>query len=193
MDDNSQGLCRTHHEAKTAKEANHYAAVNHPDWLEPSAIPLTIVCGPPASGKTTYVEDNAKLGDTVISLDDIITKLRPTYRHWQGGWDKELFNRGIRERNAILGKLKNAEYGRAWFIISAPTEAERKWWQSKLGGEIVLLHPGIDECKRRAMERGTPNAIAGIDKWERAARQPWLAPQSKAAKPTIGVDGWPIA
>jgi hypothetical protein len=191
-DDNIQCLCEECHARKTASEANSYAALNHPDWLEPSAIPLTIVSGPPASGKTTYLQENARPGDVVIDLDGIMRRLRPTYTHWSGGLNKTLFNRAIRERNTMLGRLKGESGKRAWFIVSAPTQAERNWWQSKLGGEIVLLHPGTEECKRRALERGTPQAVAGIDRWERASKQPWQAPQVRDAKPTIGVDGWPI-
>jgi hypothetical protein len=192
-DDNIQCLCDDCHAAKTSGEANGYAALNHPDWLEPSAIPLTIVSGPPASGKTTYLKDNAAPNDIVIDLDGIMRRINPRYTHWSGALDKGLFNRAIRERNAMLGKLNGESGKRAWFIVSAPTEAERQWWQGKLGGEIVLLHPGVEECKRRATERGTPNAIAGIDRWERASRQPWQAPRASKAKATIGVDGWPIS
>jgi hypothetical protein len=191
-DDNIQCLCDDCHNAKTASEANGYAAANHPDWLGPSAIPLTIVSGPPASGKTTYLKDKARPGDIVVDLDGIMRRLRPTYTHWSGALDKGLFNRAIRERNTMLGRLKNESGKRAWFIISAPTQAERDWWQGKLGGEVVLLHPGVEECKRRAIERGTPSAIAGIDRWERASRQPWQAPKAAKAKQQIGPDGWPI-
>lgn len=192
-DSNIQCLCLDCHAAKTSGEANGYAALNHPDWLEPSAIPLTIVSGPPASGKTTYLKDNAKPGDIVIDLDGIMTRLNARYTHWSGALDKGLFNRAIRERNRMLGQLKNESGKRAWFIVSAPTNAERTWWQSKLGGDIVLLHPGAEVCKRRAIERGTPNAVAGIDRWERASRQPWQAPKEARAKQQIGTDGWPMS
>jgi hypothetical protein len=190
-DDNIQCLCADCHALKTSSEANHFAATNHPDWLEPSAIPLTIVSGPPASGKMTYLKDNARLNDIVIDLDGIMRRLNPHYTHWSGALDSSLFNRAIRERNAMLGSLKKESGKRAWFIVSAPTQAERDWWKRKLGGQVVLLHPGVAECKRRAVERGTPDAVAGIDRWERASRMPWVPPETKRAKQTIGVDGWP--
>lgn len=191
-DDNIQCLCESCHAAKTAQDGSGFAASNHPHWLEPSAIPLTIVSGPPASGKTTYIKENAKPGDIVIDLDSIMMKLRPGYQHWTGALDSGLFNQAIRQRNAMLGQLKREHGKRAWFIISAPTDAERKWWADKLGGTTLLLHPGIDECKRRAEARGTPQAVAGIDRWDKASRVPWQAPQAKRIKQTIGADGWPI-
>lgn len=189
-DDNVQCLCKECHEIKSAHEdASHGGASNHPEWLKPSAIPVTIVCGPPASGKTTYVRERAKPADTIIDIDQIAAKIDPSYRQWEGMLQSDLLNKSIRVRNALLGSLARAKYGRAWFIVSAPTQAERDWWQSKLGGEIVLLHPGTDECKRRAVQRGTPQAAIGIDDWETRSKRPW---SPKRTKQTIGEDGWPV-
>ena len=192
-DSNIQCLCDDCHAIKTAAEgAAHQGAANHPHWLEPSAIPLTILSGPPCSGKTTHIANHAKPGDITIDLDSILMSLRPGYRHWSGALDGELFNAAIRVRNAMLGSLARKDRGRAWFIVSAPTQAERDWWQSKLGGEVILLHPGVDECKRRAVTRETPNAIKGVDDWERASRKPWSPDKPPQAKAQIGLDGWPV-
>ena len=192
-DDNCQSLCDDCHALKTSSDASsELAASNHPTWLRPSAIPLTIISGPPCSGKTTYIEQHAKPDDIVIDLDGIMMRLSPGYKHWSGMLHQGLFNRAIRARNEMLGSLSRMKHGRAWFIVSAPTEAERNWWHGKLGGSMVLLHPGIDECKRRATERGTPDAIQGVDRWDKASRSVWTAPQDRKPKPSTGLDGWPI-
>lgn len=191
-DDNVQGLCLEHHAQKSALEdTSHHAASNHPDWLRPSAIPVTIVCGPPCGGKTTHVQASAKAHDTIIDLDTIIATLRPSYTHWTGALDTDLLNKAIRVRNAMLGGLSRATSGRAWFIVAAPTEAERRWWQARLGGEVTLLHPGEAECKRRADQRGTPKAKAGVDQWERAARRPWAKTSRRSHSTKVGADGIP--
>lgn len=193
IDDNIQCLCAECHADKTAYEGhNSQAAANHPDWLKPSAIPLTIISGPPCSGKTTYVNDHAAPNDLIIDLDGILQRLNPAYKHWSGGLDQSLFNKAIRIRNSLLGSLCQRSRGRAWFIVSAPAPAERRWWKERLGGEVVLLHPGAAECKRRADHRGTPNAKDGVDAWEKASRSPWVKPEAKPAKQRIGTDGWPI-
>lgn len=193
VDSNTQSLCDICHLIKTSAEgAVNQGASNHPGWLERSGVPLVIVCGPPCSGKTTYVKQHASAADTIIDLDSILMRLRPNYRHWMQAIDPLLFNQAIRARNALLGTLAHTTHGRAWFIVSAPTKGERAWWQTKLGGEVVLLHPGKDECKRRAIERGTPLAANGVDHWEAASKQPWSAPIKKAAKLKFGADGWPI-
>ncbi len=192
-DSNIQCLCEDCHAIKTAAEgAAHQGASNHPEWLEPSAIPLTILSGPPCSGKTTYIANHANPGDITIDLDSIMMKLRPGYRHWSDALTGDLLNAAIRARNAMLGSLSRKDRGRAWFIVSAPSKDERDWWQAKLGGEVILLHPGVDECKRRAVTRGTPKAIKGVDDWERASRMPWRPKASAPAKVQVGIDGWPI-
>lgn len=189
-DDNIQCLCAECHAAKTASEAAQgFGAANHPDWLKPSAIPLTIVCGPPASGKTTYIADRAHAADMVIDIDTIARTIEPKYVHWTGLLQGALLDKAIRVRNEMLASLSRARSGKAWFIVSAPTQAERTWWQEKLGGQVVLLDPGASECKRRALHRGTPQAVNGIEEWYRKARSPW---RPRSVKPQIGIDGWPI-
>jgi hypothetical protein len=188
-DSNIQCLCDECHKVKSAIEsASHEGASTHPDWIMPSSIPLTIVCGPPCSGKTTYVREHAGSADTIIDVDAIAASINPSYKPWEGMLEDLLFRQTIRARNAMLGSLDRKAGGKAWFIVSAPSPKEREWWQSKLGGTVVLLSTDPTECKRRALVRGTPKAIEGIDDWMRKAKEPWHPP---IHKPTIGLDGWP--
>jgi len=192
-DFNIQCLCQDCHLIKTATEGQGGAA-NHPTWLKPSAIPLTIVCGPPCGGKSTYVKCHAGFADTIIELDTILNELSPGYKHWSSDvLDKDLFNKGIRVRNAMLGQLHSASKGSAWFIVSAPTSAERAWWGECLGGKVVVLNPGIVECTRRALARGTPHAVSGVLAWERAANSPWVLPKDNTKqRVAIDIHGWPV-
>lgn len=158
----------------------------HPDQLKRSNIPLTIVCGPPCSGKTTFVQERRKDGDQIIDLDVISRQLEPNYRPWQQT-DFELLRRAIRMRNLLLLRLSKLNTGRAWFIVSSPASEEREWWKSRLGGEVVLMSTPIDECKRRALVRNTPHAVQGIDAWFTKASQGWSHPRYQHA---IALDGW---
>jgi 5-methylcytosine-specific restriction protein A len=190
-DANIQCLCSECHAIKTSLEdPSHQGASNHPPWLEPSAIPITIVCGPPCAGKTTYVQERAAPGDEVIDFDAILHRLSPAHGPWQGRPDQRLFNQVIRVRNTLLGRLKYRDRGRAWFIISSPTKAERAWWQRHLGGTVVLLNPGADECRRRAVARGTPAAVDGVAAWMQAASRPWMKKEDRHS--VVDADGWPI-
>ena len=181
VDENCQSLCNECHDAKTAAEggANLFGAP-HPEWLKPSRIPLTIICGPPASGKTTYANDRARPGDMVIDLDAISAEIDPAFRPWSGR-DKDLLNASLRKRNDMLGSLSKATKGRAWFIVGAPTKGERRWWQSQLGGEVILLNPGYVECLNRSKARGTPTY--GVDEWFKASGEVWR-------KQRAAMDGW---
>lgn len=193
VDANCQGLCAMCSAIKTAAEnASAGGASNHPEWLKLSACPCFIVTGPPCSGKTTYVEEKAEPRDTVIDLDSIMRRLDPDYRHWTGTLDPALLNRAIRVRNSMLGALASQRNNRAFFIVAAPSQGERAWWQRKLGGSIVLLNPGIDVCKRRAIERGTPRAGLGVVQWFQQSRLTWSLPPSRLARVGAGDDGYPI-
>lgn len=179
IDDNVQGLCREHHDEKTAGETGLFAST-HPEWLKPSAIPIEIICGPPAAGKTTYALDKAVHGDVVIDLDVISQEIDPTFQPWTGRSDG-LLAMSLRRRNAILGDLHKATQGKAWFIVGAPTKAERQWWIDKMGGTVTLLNPGYIECIRRSKMRGTP--ANGVEDWFKRTGEPWR-------KQRHAMEGW---
>ena len=159
----------------------------HPRYLRKSKIPLMIVCGPPCSGKTTYAQNHKADGDWIIDLDVIQSQLDPNFRPWLETNFRSL-RRAINLRNQMLVKLTGLEKGKAFFIVSAPTRNERDWWQLHLGGEVVLLSVASEECKRRAIARGTPQAVQGIDDWFAKSEQFWVQPQYHQA---IAEDGWP--
>lgn len=169
-DANCQGLCETHHNIKTASET-HYTA--YPTWVKPSAIPVTIVCGPPCSGKTTHVRENAEPQDIIIDFDDIVEA--QTGERYPSG--KDHLGAAIRERNARLGQLSTARHGRAWFIVTAAHPDQRAWWAQLLGGTVMVIDAGEQECLRRNEERRTPWLSDVITAWYRP--KPWTAPKGK--------------
>jgi len=59
------------------------------------AIPVRVVCGPPASGKSHYVREKAGPGDVVIDLDTILRETGGAPRG--GGWGAR--QRALEERN----------------------------------------------------------------------------------------------
>lgn len=184
-DDNCQSLCGPCHDDKSrAEQFDKAVNLTHPDWLTPSAVPITIVCGPPASGKSTYCRTHAGAGDIVVDLDELAggTHLVLTRQQLDGA---------LQRRNKILGRLRHAKNCKAWFIVSAPTQAEREWWQGKLGGEVRVLDPGIEVCIARAKERGTSFQVPVIKAWY-APQEWWAKDLRKSVKKPIGIDGWPV-
>lgn len=146
------------HSRMVEQDRNHII----PEWLEPSAIPLTIVCGPSGSGKTTYVRDQADPEDIVIDLDEIKSRLSgmPWYRA-----GKEWTRPAIDERNRMLEQLSQEIGKQAWFIVSAPKSEERRKWKKILKPKkIVVLEIPYNVCEER-LKRDERRS----DQWERFA------------------------
>ncbi len=149
---NWQGLCKPCHDRKTVLEDGGLrpGVVNwHPEWLQPSAADLTIVCGLPGSGKTTWVARQAVSGDVVIDMDAIGGEMAGTAPH---AWPRSLLVRVGRERNRRLMALSGPEMAgrRAWFIVSEPRPERRDWWQRVLQpSRIVVMETPPHECVRR--------------------------------------------
>jgi len=134
----------------------------HPHGLRPSAIPLTIVCGPPAGGKTTWVAQHKADGDVVIDLDEIGARLSGEPPE---AWSREWLAKAIAERNQLLGSLAGRSEGRAWFIVCEPLAEDRQWWGDTLRAErVVVIEAKPKECVRRC--RAHPVRAAQLERYK---------------------------
>lgn len=157
--ENLQPICDDCHRLKTAREDSRPAA-SIPSWLRPSLIALTIVCGPPAAGKSTFVKERMAKWDMVIDLDEIIEtlSLRDRYHWGRANW----ITRAIRHRNNLLGELSKKQYkNAAWFIVGAPLASERAGWSELLGPkEIVVLGTPAATCIDRIRKDESRRPVA---------------------------------
>lgn len=141
----------------------------HPSWLGPLAVPITIVCGPAASGKSTYVARHKGPRDIVLDLD-VIAVARFGKPVAMLDIDQRLAS--LTDRNQRLASLSAPEavgqHDMAWLIVSEPTAAKRQWWHDRLKpASIIVIETPLDECIARyksdtAQRRpaDTPNIIA---------------------------------
>lgn len=151
---NGQALCGSCHTRKTGLERRTRigkAASWHPDWLQPATVPTTLVCGPPASGKNSYIAQHASRDDEVIDLDVIGAKLAGTTLHT---WPKSVLDDALRLRNRRIAQLSypsaRRKWPAAWVIVSEPLAEKRAWWDRVLKpASIVVLLTPEDECWRR--------------------------------------------
>lgn len=167
---NLQAVSKAWHDSiKQAQERADQTAAIHPKWLKPSLIPLTIVCGPPCSGKSTWVAQQAGPRDLVIDLDVIASDISGEPLH---GWDRDRWlNAALWRRNNMLGDLaRPSRYPAAWLIVSEPKAKHRDWWAQTLKPQrIVVLEVDEPECLRRAMADGRD-----INRTESAITRWWV-------------------
>lgn len=117
-----------------------------PRTLKPSGIPLTIVCGPAGGGKSTFIRRHKGKADLVIDMDAIRTELGIGSEQW----DADTLKRSLTRRNELLAGLATSNAPRAWFIVSAATNAERKWWGQALQPErLVVVMASQELCLHR--------------------------------------------
>ena len=116
---------------------------------------LTVVTGPPCSGKTTYVRQHARPGDVIVDFDVIAQAVGSPVSH---GHDDAIWKVAIEARDAALRtavRCHQTMHATAWIIDSRPTPAARKNYQAA-GGRIVDLTAPAAELHRRADEAGRP-------------------------------------
>lgn len=170
---NWQPLCETCHNKRKQIQENRPLSVEAEKRRNPfipaPRIPVTIVCGPAGAGKSTYVRNNAGPRDLVIDLDEIRAALSGGRLH---AYAPEFLADALDERNRLLASLAtDTTHDRAWFIVSAPTQAERDLWASKLKAKVVLLDTPLNECERRI--RADHARVGETDRMIRLAADWW--------------------
>lgn len=111
---------------------------------------VIIVCGAPASGKTTYVKNNMSLGDFVVDIDAI----RAAVSFSQTKQPIENLTPAIFDiRDYIYALIEQSRITapRCWVMAGLPKKADRDALAKRLRARIVFLDVSEDECVRRAM------------------------------------------
>lgn len=122
---------------------------------------LTVVTGPPCSGKTTHVQAERQPGDLVVDLDALAAALGYPADHitWDDPHPAVTAARIARAR--ILDALLAGKVGGpAWVIDTAPTDRALLAYLNA-GAQLVELDPGIGVCLERAAARpdGTADRV----------------------------------
>lgn len=108
---------------------------------------VTIVCGPPASGKSTYVKLNKQPEDLVIDLDLIKQAISMCDRD---SVPNSLVPVAKDVRDFLYSRIRKREIDSdVWVVLTNPRQAERLKREFK----AIVIHMLVDkeECLRRAM------------------------------------------
>lgn len=150
--DNTQCLCTPCHSRKTRAE-------QHQREPTMEAATITIITGPPCSGKTTYVRDTRRPGDIVIDLDALFAALTysPEHQH-----EDAALNEVLRLRDVLLANLKPP----AW-IIDTGLRARRAELQRMFPtARTITMNTPRETCLDRAAQRPRPAHTAQlIEQW----------------------------
>lgn len=131
---------------------------------------VTLVCGPPCSGKTTWVAEWAMPGDTVLDVD-VLAKLCGSDR--DHGHEGKFYRAAQNEYDQLCEIVRTSDRS-AWVIRGAPEPAARKKLAEAVGAtRTVVLIPARGVLLARALERdgqvdGTAtDTMRAITKWHR--------------------------
>jgi predicted kinase len=129
---------------------------------------ITVITGPPCSGKTTYAREHAKPGDAVVDYDALAVAL--------GSADGHDHQPRLREITAAAwsAAVERLVTGypamAAWIVDSRPT-THRQFLYRRAHARIVALDAPAAELHRRADADGRgQDAHKRIDEW--SARHP---------------------
>ena len=190
---NWQALCKPCHDRKTGIESSAQKhGASRPEWMPMPSCVVELVCGPPGSGKSTFVQEHAKPGDTIIDLDLIKAELSGLPLYHAG---TEWLGPALYQRNSRLARLAYAPASHtAWVIVGGASKAVRGWWQGKLAPRMVhVFAVESAECKRRIRaDHRRPKHVMDrqltvVDEWwntERGSVVPLV-------KKGCGIDGFP--
>jgi predicted kinase len=122
-----------------------------------SRLPVTVIAGPPCSGKSTLARHLAQHGDIVLDFDDICREVGGSHQWAHSSNTKTAAELLMRQRVSQLPTFN----GQAYVIRTAPRPAQRVSLAQHLSATVWVLDPGITVCLQRALSRprGTSRVI----------------------------------
>ncbi|GHH87827.1 hypothetical protein [Streptomyces capitiformicae] len=125
---------------------------------------LYVVSGPPAAGKSSWIQARAKAEDIVIDLDRITVALcgpgAPSWNH-----DEIQSKVALRARYAAIDEaLKHIDVRDVYLIHTMPSAR----WQAKykrLGAKVVAVDPGRDVVMQRIRDMRHDGLLAVATRW----------------------------
>lgn len=140
---------------------------------------LYVVCGPPAAGKTSWINARAKPSDIVIDLDRLALALAgPGAPSWQH--DETLLKVAHRARFAAIDEaVKHRDKVDCYLIHTLPSAKALARYR-RLGARIITVDPGEQVVRDRVAAMRHPGMDAVVTRWYRQRTR--LGPQTVTAQ-----------
>lgn len=123
---------------------------------------ITVVTGPPCSGKSTLVRDRAHPDDVVLDFDAIAQAIGAKTAHASAGSQREVAHV---MRHAAIARVLEGIDAPAWIIHTWPS-AEQLALYAAAGAELIELDPGLDVALARAeADNRPPGTFQAIASW----------------------------
>ena len=131
---------------------------------------LYVVTGPPAAGKSSWIQARAKSTDIVIDLDRIALALAgPGAPSWQH--DETLLKVAHRARFAAIDEaVKHREAVDVYLIHTMPGQKALARYQ-RLGAKVVVVDPGRDVVMQRVQDMRHAGMQAVASRWYTRQRE----------------------
>ncbi len=124
---------------------------------------LTIVTGPPAGGKTTWVRQRARPGDVVIDLDAIahaLTVGTDTHQH-----ARAVLRCAQRARSVAIDEALRHVDRTDVYVIHMQPEPRHLDRYAQHGARVVTVDPGRVVVEQRARDERPPGTLAVVARW----------------------------
>ncbi|MFR0354158.1 AAA family ATPase [Streptomyces sediminimaris] len=130
---------------------------------------LYVVTGPPAAGKSSWIEARARATDIVIDLDRITRALTgPGAPQWNH--DPIASKVALRARYAAIDEaVKHLDTVDVYLIHTMPSPT----WQARyrrLGAEVITVDPGEQVVRERVRAMRSPGMDRVVTRWYRHYR-----------------------
>ncbi len=108
---------------------------------------LNVVWGPPASGKTTYVENNRSDNSLTFDFDKLMTAMSGLEPHHK---NKNLISYVLGIRKMVIDKLQNEKrFDDAWVIITWVDEKVKQKFEDIENVNYILMDTDKETCLQR--------------------------------------------